>query len=152
MTWPEARDFCAPQKGPLSGCIGSFQIHPRNWWTQRYHNRCAAATTGHSRLGYAQVAAPSDVLKIGRIFSVRETIDSFQKRQQEKFICKGSLTNICSNVIMWNIAGNPADNRIIRSAPWKVMKERCDRIMAAALLLVLFRRNMGVGPQSQTTE
>ena len=34
----------------------------------------------------------------------------------------------------------------------KEMKERCDREMAAALLLVLFRRNMGVGPQSQTTE
>ena len=34
----------------------------------------------------------------------------------------------------------------------KVMKERCDRIMAAALLLVLFGKNMEVEPQSQTTE
>ena len=32
------------------------------------------------------------------------------------------------------------------------MKERCDREMAAALLLVLFGKNMDVGSQYQTTE
>ena len=40
------------------------------------------AATGHSRLGYVQAASPSDALKIGRIFSARETIDSIQKWQQ----------------------------------------------------------------------
>ena len=31
---------------------------------------------------------------------ITDRIDSIQKQQQEKFFCKGLLTNVCSSVIM----------------------------------------------------
>ena len=40
-------------------------------------------------------------------------MESIQKQyQQEKIFRKEPLANVCSNVIMCTMAGNPADNRI----------------------------------------